>query len=62
METKELKQYKVNVHYDVVLQAEVTAKSEEDAIAKAIEETGYMSLNDGDVVGTNACVTYTKYS
>ncbi len=50
--------YYVNVHYDVVLQAEVIAESEEDAHKLAMEQTEQMSLEDGEVYDINVCTTY----
>lgn len=51
------KKFSVNVHYDVVISTEVFAESEEEAMDLAIGKTDMMSLNEGECVGTNACVT-----
>lgn len=47
--------YYVNVHYDVVLQAEVMAESEEEAHRLAVEQTEPTSLDDGDVCDITTC-------
>lgn len=49
--------YYVNVHYDVVLQAEVIAHSEEEAHRLAIGQTEPMSLDDGDICDITTCTT-----
>lgn len=53
------KKYYVNVHYDVVLQAEVIAESEEQAMELAKQQTETTSLEDGDVVDVKSCITAT---
>lgn len=52
-----IQKYYVNVHYDVVLQAQVFAKSEEEAHALAMAQTEYISLDSGDVCDINTCTT-----
>lgn len=52
-----MQKYYVNVHYDVILQAEVLAESEEEAYRLAIEQTESISLDSGDVCDMTACTT-----
>lgn len=49
--------YYVNVHYDVVLHAEVIADIEDDVMQLAIQQTKNMSLEDGEVCDIQACIT-----
>lgn len=49
--------YNVNVHYDVVLTTSVEASSEEEAEKLAMEILENESLNKGEVVNVDACVT-----
>ena len=55
------KKFSVNVHYDVVIPTKVFAESEEEAIDLAIDEADMMSLNEGECVDTNACVTEVSF-
>lgn len=52
-----VQKYYVNVHYDVVISAEVLAESEEEAHKLAIEQTESISLDTGDVYDINTCTT-----
>lgn len=52
-----VQKYYVNVHYDVVISAEVFAESEEEAHKLAIEQTESISLDTGDVYDINTCTT-----
>lgn len=53
-----MKCYKVNVHYDVVIEVpNIVAENEEDAISQAKEIAGIMEISDGEIVGDTACVT-----
>lgn len=49
--------YYVNVHYDVVLRAEVVAGIEEDVLQLAIQKTEDMPLEDGEVCDIQASIT-----
>lgn len=51
------KKYSVNVHYDVVLSTDVIAESESEAIDLAIEKLTDVSLNEGEVLEENGCIT-----
>lgn len=52
-----VQKYYVNVHYDVVISAEVLAESEEEVHKLAIEQTESISLDTGDVYDINTCTT-----
>lgn len=55
------KKYTVNVHYDVVLTTEVFAENEEQALDLAVDNTDQMSLNEGECVDNNPCVTDVEF-
>lgn len=52
-----IQKYYVNVHYDVVLQVDVVAESEEEAHKLAIEQTESISLDSGNVCDITTCTT-----
>ena len=49
--------YSVNVHYDLVLNVDVQADDEDEAMKLAIEKSVSMNLNEGFVSDITACVT-----
>lgn len=50
------KLYSVNVHYDVVINVDVCADNEDDAIEKAEDKAQDISLTKAEVVGVKSCI------